>query len=176
MDRKRNRTVVTRTVYEPFYGSQISLSRFSFLPSIHPSSFSSILPYSFPCFNRYIRHRVPNNPDIRSTLRMPGQKDSVWVKNWRFLRLDIQVGVLYILHPQTVQIALSTQSQSQGPRTSGQTVAAQQSTKAQALNFAGNALGSKFYHPQSSELNPSGYIRYFHHGVAILRVDIYFLL
>ena len=45
------------------------------------------------------RYRIPNKPDIggkfRSTLRAPGQKDSVLVEDRNSLRLDIQVSFCF---------------------------------------------------------------------------------
>ncbi|KAK0211277.1 hypothetical protein DFS33DRAFT_1251525 [Desarmillaria ectypa] len=53
---------------------------------------------------------------FRSTLRAPGQKDSVIIEDWRAIRLDIQPdhihtiedALSYISHPQSVQMSLPT--------------------------------------------------------------------
>ncbi|KIM48550.1 hypothetical protein M413DRAFT_437769 [Hebeloma cylindrosporum] len=82
---------------------------------------------------------------FRSTLRAPGQKDSVLVEDWRALRLDIQHDQIhtiedalsYISHPQTVQISLPTQSQSHA-------VASQQPAKVQPRQM------SKYHQPQAA--------------------------
>ncbi|PPQ83936.1 hypothetical protein CVT25_000689 [Psilocybe cyanescens] len=73
---------------------------------------------------------------FRSTLRAPGQKDSVVVEDWRSLRLDIQRDQIhtiqdalsYISHPQPVQVT-QTQGQGQGTRT----IEAQQQVLIEAL-------------------------------------------
>lgn len=53
---------------------------------------------------------------FRSTLRAPGQKDSVIIEDWRAIRLDIQPdhihkiedALSYISHPQSIQMSLPT--------------------------------------------------------------------
>ena len=78
---KRNRTVVTRTV----------------------CLFPSLLVTVFHSYNTRTQIKGTESPitrifggKFRSTLRAPGQKDSVLVEDWRSLRLDIQVCYLPI--------------------------------------------------------------------------------
>ena len=92
---KRNRTVVTRTVcffFVSFFGVP-----FLVLPCIFLPSFLAYLIYLFT-YLLPTQIKGTESPitrifggKFRSTLRAPGQKDSVLVEDWRALRLDIQV-------------------------------------------------------------------------------------